>query len=151
LSIIRLRIDPTKAWANELSNAQKASARGAKVFATPWTPPASMKTNNNVVGGSLKTDQYSAYADYLNSFITYLKNGGVSLYAISVQNEPDYKVTYESCDWTPAQMLAFIKNYGARITGAKLIAGESFQYRTGLTDPTLVSKMPFKCHFVRII
>jgi glucuronoarabinoxylan endo-1,4-beta-xylanase len=74
-----------------------------------------------------------------------LKNGGVSLYAIAVQNEPDYQVTYESCSFTPTEMLNFIKNYGARITGAKLIAGESFQYRTALTNPSLVSKMSFKC------
>jgi O-glycosyl hydrolase len=55
LTIIRLRIDPNKDWAAELSNAKKATARGAKVMATAWTPPASMKTNNNVAGGELKT------------------------------------------------------------------------------------------------
>jgi glucuronoarabinoxylan endo-1,4-beta-xylanase len=60
LSIIRLRIDPNKNWASEISNAQGASKRGAQVMATPWTAPAWMKTNNNVNGGSLKTDQYQA-------------------------------------------------------------------------------------------
>ena len=107
-------------------------------MATPWTPPAYMKTNNNVVGGYLSTSQYAAYADYLQSFVNYLKSAGVSLYAISVQNEPDITVTYESCDWTPDQMLNFVKNYAQRITGTKVLAAESFQFRTGMTDPILV-------------
>src|ERR1700744_4976738 len=47
LNILRLRIDPTMAWAQEAANAKNAKALGATVFATPWTPPASMKTNNN--------------------------------------------------------------------------------------------------------
>src|SRR2546423_724895 len=47
-SILRLRIDPTQNWSAEISNTQKAKARGASVMATAWTPPASMKDNNNV-------------------------------------------------------------------------------------------------------
>nr|ABZ78968.1 xylanase [Radopholus similis] len=136
LSLLRLRIDPGKSWANELSNAQKAGARGAQVFATPWSPPASMKSNNNVVGGSLNTASYGAYAAYLKSFVDYLKAGGVSLYAISVNNEPDITVTYESCDWTAAQLVNFVKNYGSAV-GTKLIAAESFKFNKALTDPIL--------------
>lgn len=136
LSILRLRIDPNKNWNDEISNAQKASQRGAQVFATPWTPPASMKTNYNVVGGALRQDQYGAYAAYLKSFVDTLSQRGVRLYAISVQNEPDITVTYESCDWTPQQMLAFVKGYG-RSVGTKLIAPESFQFRLGMSDPIL--------------
>src|SRR5213075_342016 len=50
-NILRIRIDPGGSgnWSTELSNAQKAKARGAIVMATPWSPPASMKTNNNIV------------------------------------------------------------------------------------------------------
>ena len=54
LSVLRIRIAPDNNWNDELQNAKKAVARGAIVMATPWTPPASMKTNNNVVGGKLK-------------------------------------------------------------------------------------------------
>src|SRR5258705_2004134 len=49
LSIDRIRIAPDGNWNDELQNAKKAIARGAIVMATPWTPPAAMKTNNNVV------------------------------------------------------------------------------------------------------
>ena len=49
LSILRVRIDPNNNWSDEISNAQKAMARGAIVFGSPWSPPAYMKDNNNTV------------------------------------------------------------------------------------------------------
>ena len=76
LSILRVRIAPDRNWTTELENARKATARGAIVMATPWTPPASMKTNNNVVGGELRTSDYANYANYLNSFVSYLSSNG---------------------------------------------------------------------------
>ncbi|HWA86085.1 MAG TPA: hypothetical protein VG710_07690 [Opitutus sp.] len=54
LSIYRMRIAPDGAWADETSNAQRAAARDAAVIATPWSPPAGMKTNSNVVGGDVR-------------------------------------------------------------------------------------------------
>src|SRR5215510_7720519 len=136
LSIIRLRIAPDRNWNDELQNARKATARGAIVMATPWTPPASMKTNNNVVGGSLKTSEFANYANYLNSFVSFLASNGAPLYAISVQNEPDIMVTYESCDWTSAQLLSFAKN-NAGVISTRVIMSESFHFDKTFTDPIL--------------
>jgi glucuronoarabinoxylan endo-1,4-beta-xylanase len=56
------------------------------------------------VGGNLSTSQYGAYASYLQSYVNYMSSNGASLYAISMQNEPDANVTYESRFWTGAQM-----------------------------------------------
>jgi hypothetical protein len=134
LSINRCRIAPNdnwksgnySVWADELANAKKAIARGAIVFATPWTPPAYMKTNNNTVGGSLSTSYYSEYAQYLKAFADYFANNGVSLYAISIQNEPDLSPDYEGCTWTANQLLTFTKSYGSIITSStKLMMPES--------------------------
>jgi glucuronoarabinoxylan endo-1,4-beta-xylanase len=136
LSIIRLRIDPNRNWNDELQNAKKAVARGAIVMATPWTPPASMKTSNNVVGGSLKASEFANYANYLNSFVSFLSSNGVNLYAISVQNEPDIQVTYESCDWTSAQLLDFARN-NAGVISTRLIMSESFHFDKTFTDQIL--------------
>jgi len=136
LSIIRLRIAPDRNWNDELQNARKATARGAIVMATPWTPPASMKTNNNVVGGELKTSEFANYANYLNSFVSFLASNGAPLYAISVQNEPDITVTYESCDWTSAQLLDFAKNNAGAIS-TRVIMSESFHFDKTFTDPIL--------------
>jgi len=95
-----------------------------------------MKSNNNVVGGTLNTGSYQDYANYLESFVSYMQTGGVSLYAISMQNEPDANVSYESCSWNGAQMDAWVASSGSTLT-TKLIMPESEGFNTGLSDPAL--------------
>jgi O-glycosyl hydrolase len=133
-TIIRCRIDPNKSWTDEAANAKNAKALGATVFATPWTPPISMKTNNNVVGGELSTSSYGAYANYLNQFIDYVGTNNID--AISLQNEPDITVTYESCTWNGTQMHNFCLN-NAGVIKKPVIMAESFNYNFALTDPTM--------------
>jgi glucuronoarabinoxylan endo-1,4-beta-xylanase len=136
-TIERVRVAPdTASWANDRGNAQKAKARGAIVFATPWSPPASMKSNNNIIGGSLNTSQYGAFASYLNSFVSDLAANNASLYAISVQNEPDFLPDYESCGYTSTQMFNFIKN-NAGVINTKVIAAETVQFNKAYTDGAL--------------
>jgi glucuronoarabinoxylan endo-1,4-beta-xylanase len=137
LSLLRVRIDPTTNWSTALSDAKKAVGWGAGILATPWTPPASMKSNNNIVGGSLLAAQYASYANYLNNFAAYMATNGASLAAISVQNEPDANVTYESCVWTPAQLQAFCHTNASAITNAPVMMPESESYNTSYSDPTL--------------
>lgn len=127
LNILRIRVAEDAAWRNtELNYAKAAIQNGARILATPWSPPASMKTNNSLIGGSLKTDSSAAYANYLNAFAAYMAANGAPLYAVSVQNEPDISVNYESCDWTADQMRDFLKNYGQLITNTLVMAPESF-------------------------
>ena len=127
LNILRIRLASDNNWrALELANAQGAIQRGAIVMATPWSPPASMKSNNSIIGGTLLADSSEAYAKYLDDFAAYMESSGAPLYAVSVQNEPDISVGYESCDWTAPQMRDFIKNYGQLVTHARLMAPESF-------------------------
>ena len=141
LSILRVRIDPSSTtggsnWATELANAQAAHALGATVIATPWTPPAAWKSSNSTVEGVLNTSEYAAYANYLNAFTAYLAAGGVPLYAISMQNEPDANVTYESCVWTGATMDTWVANNAGVLT-TKLMMPESESFVTSLSDPAL--------------
>ncbi len=138
LNLMRIRVASDDAWrAVELSNAQGAIARNANVIATPWSPPASMKDNNNIIGGDLISSSYGAYASYLNDFANYMAANGAPLYAISIQNEPDISVTYESCDWTADQLHTFCVNNAGAITATKVIMPESFQYNHAMSDPTL--------------
>jgi glucuronoarabinoxylan endo-1,4-beta-xylanase len=137
LNLLRIRIDPSTNWSAALSDAQKAVARGAGVLATPWTPPASMKDSNNIVGGSLLPAQYGNYASYLNSFGVYMAANGAPLRAISIQNEPDVTVTYESCHWTAAQLQTFCHNNAGAITSAPVMMPESFYFSLPMSDPTL--------------
>ena len=138
LNILRIRITDDNTWRTlELANAKGAVLRGAKVIGTPWSPPAKWKTNNNIIGGSLIADSGAAYAKYLNDFADYMSANGAPLYAVSVQNEPDIQVNYESCDWTSTQMRSFLKNYGQLITNTKVIATESFNNNQTYTNDVL--------------
>ena len=136
LSILRVRIDPDGLWDDEIQNGKKAVARGATVFASPWSPPPSMKDNNNPIGGSLLPQNYGAYANWLNSFSTTMQNNGVSLYAISVQNEPNINVSYESCNWTATQMFNFMVN-NAGVINTRVMMPETFNYLKVFADPIL--------------
>lgn len=136
-SILRIRIPPNESeWGVNLPTAQMAYSMGAKVIASPWSPPASMKTNNDLVGGSLRPEAYANYAEHLNSFAEYMEENGVPLYGISIQNEPDIQVGYESCDWTPGETITFIRDHGESIK-TRIIAPESFQFRREMSDPIL--------------
>jgi len=138
LNILRIRITEDNTWRGyELTNSKGAIQRGARVIATPWSPPARFKTNNNLIGGSLKTDSGAAYARYLNDFADYMSANGAPLYAVSVQNEPDIQVNYESCDWTATQMKDFLKNHGHLVSSTKLIATESFNNNQNYTNEVL--------------
>ena len=61
-----------------------------KVIATPWSPPAWMKTNKSLVGGRLIDDPriYRAYASYFVKYLQAYQRAGVGIYAVAVQNEP---------------------------------------------------------------
>jgi glucuronoarabinoxylan endo-1,4-beta-xylanase len=91
---------------------------GVTFFATPWSSPASMKSNGSIVcntgsdNSSVNASAYGAYATYLESYATQFQSHyGVPLHALSVQNEPDYcPTTYDGAIWTAAQIDSFIKN-----------------------------------------
>jgi glucuronoarabinoxylan endo-1,4-beta-xylanase len=136
LSIVRVevRVEGESAWSTEKANAAGAKARGAKyAMASPWTAPASMKSNNNTVGGSLSTSAYADYAAYLKSFAKYM---GSDLDVISMQNEPNIVVTYVSCSWNPTQMFNFIKN-NAQDIGTAVLMPETSNYDKSYSDPVL--------------
>jgi glucuronoarabinoxylan endo-1,4-beta-xylanase len=103
---------------------------GGKVWAAPWSPPAVDKDNGNVNnGGHLLTSAYDSWASTLAAFPAYYKQqSGVDLYALSAQNEPDFTASYESCIYSAAQMVAFIKVLGPKLAAlnppVKLLAAE---------------------------
>jgi glucuronoarabinoxylan endo-1,4-beta-xylanase len=72
----------------------------------------------------------------LKGFADYLATNGAPLYAVSLQNEPDASVTYESCYWNATQFLNFTKNNAAAIN-TRVMMPESMNFAHGLSDPTL--------------
>ena len=137
LSILRLRVpyDPNY-FSIQVETAKLVQSMGGIVFATPWTPPPWMKTTNNIVGGRVFDTSYASFAAYLKSFADYMSNHGAPLYAISIQNEPDWYPNYESCAWNAAQMITFLKNNAASI-GVRMMAPESYNFRLAFSDSIL--------------
>lgn len=90
--------------------------------------------NGDTKAKRLRYDKYAAYAQHLNDFVSYMKNNGVNLYAISVQNEPDYGKDWTW--WTPEEMLRFMKENAGSIN-CKVMSPESFSYQKKMYDPIL--------------
>lgn len=59
-----------------------------KILGSPWTAPTWMKTNNAYKGGSLKPEYYASYAKYFVKYIQAMKAQGITIDAITIQNEP---------------------------------------------------------------
>ncbi|MBN2735697.1 MAG: hypothetical protein JXR70_01870 [Spirochaetales bacterium] len=134
MTILRIHVDENSSnWSKEINTAKRAQSLGALVFASPWNPPSGQWTTVNGVK-RINTSTFSQYANHLNSFVDYMTQNGVELYAISVQNEPDY--AHEWTEWSATEIVNFLKAYGANIK-TRVIAPESFQYRKQLSDPIL--------------
>jgi glucosylceramidase len=59
-----------------------------KILGSPWSPPAWMKTNNDVRGGELKPEYYGAFAKYFVKYIEAMRAEGIAIDAITIENEP---------------------------------------------------------------
>ncbi len=59
-----------------------------KILASPWSAPAWMKTNDKLKGGHLKPEYYQAYANYLVKYVAAMKDEGITLDTITLENEP---------------------------------------------------------------
>jgi len=87
---------------------------GGKIifFISPWSPPAWMKDNNDMLhGGKLKSEYYQPWANYYVKYIQALKKDGIPVWGLSVQNEPMARQTWESCMYTAEQEKNFIKDF----------------------------------------
>jgi glucuronoarabinoxylan endo-1,4-beta-xylanase len=76
-------------------------------------------------GKRLRHDKYADYADHLNNFVKFMKQNGVTLDSISIQNEPDY--AHQWTWWTIQECVDFLANYASRID-CKIMSPETFQY-----------------------
>lgn len=107
------------------------TAAGGKLpmFVTPWSPPAWMKTNNDMLhGGKLKPEFAQAWANMYIKFIKEYERLGMPIWGLSTQNEPMANQTWESCIFTAEDERDFIKNY----------LGPTLQ-RSGLGDKKLIA------------
>lgn len=82
------------------------------LFVSPWSPPAWMKDNNDMLhGGKLKPEFYDSWARYFGKFIEAYEQAGVPIWGLTVQNEPLATQTWESCIYTADEERDFVKNH----------------------------------------
>lgn len=81
-------------------------------YASPWSPPAFMKTNQNMLqGGKLLPEFRQAWADYYVKFIKAYEKEGIPVWGLTIQNEPMATQRWESCIYTAEEERDFLKNY----------------------------------------
>ena len=82
-----------------------------KIMGSPWSAPSWMKTNNNSIGGSLMPEYFATYANYFVKYIQAYEAEGISIDAITVQNEPHHDGNNPSMYMEPTDQALFIKNH----------------------------------------
>ena len=84
---------------------------GIKILGSPWSAPVWMKDNGSSIGGSLQTQYYSVYAQYFVRYVQQMRVKGITIDAITPQNEPLYGGNNPSMIMTAVQQADFIKNH----------------------------------------
>jgi glucosylceramidase len=95
-----------------IKQAFQAANGKMSLFVSPWSPPAWMKDNNNMLrGGKLKEEYKQSWANYFVKFIKGLEAQSIPVWGLSVQNEPMAVQRWESCIFTAEEERDFIKQY----------------------------------------
>ncbi len=95
-----------------------------QVLSSPWSAPAWMKTNADVRGGQLRKECYGVYADYFVRYVEAMRDCGIDIDAVTVQNEPLNSRNTPSMYWFAYEQADFIKNHlGPKFREAGLSTG----------------------------
>ncbi|MTI30513.1 glycoside hydrolase family 30 protein [Xanthovirga aplysinae] len=106
-------IDHDKEFRIPLIKKATAAAGGELLlYASPWSPPAFMKTNNDMLhGGKLLPEYYDTWATYFTKFIKAYEAEGMPIWGVTIQNEPMAVQRWESCIYTAEEERDFLKNH----------------------------------------
>lgn len=95
-----------------LKKAMATVGKNATFYISPWSPPAFMKDNNNMLNGGKLLPEYSqSWANYYVKYINALEKEGLPVWGLTVQNEPMAKQIWESCIFSAEDERDFLKNY----------------------------------------
>src|SRR6187200_1729101 len=106
-----------------------------KIMGSPWSPPVWMKDNGSSVGGSLQPQYYAVYAEYFVKYIQAMTAKGITLDAITPQNEPQHGGNNPSMVMSAAQQADFIKNHLGPAFQAATIATKIIIYDHNCDKP----------------
>ena len=95
-----------------IRDAAKVNGADFKLFASPWSPPAWMKTNGQMNrGGKLKKECEAVWAKYYVKYVEAYAQRGIAIWGLSVQNEPKAAQSWDSCLYTADEEKDFVKNH----------------------------------------
>jgi glucosylceramidase len=95
-----------------IKDAIQESGQELILVSSPWSPPAWMKTNNEMNhGGKLKPEYFSTWAMYYAKYIKAMEAEGIKIWGITVQNEPEATQVWDSCRYSAEEERDFVKNY----------------------------------------
>jgi len=95
-----------------IKDAEKIRGEKISLLASPWSPPAWMKTNNDMNhGGKLLPEYYQTWANYYVKYLDSYKAAGLDVFGLTVQNEPAAVQVWDSCTYTEEEERDFVKNY----------------------------------------
>lgn len=95
-----------------IKEAIKSAGGNLLLYASPWSPPAFMKDNNDMLqGGKLLPKYYDSWASYYTKFISAYEAEGMPIWGITIQNEPMAVQRWESCIYTAEEERDFLKKH----------------------------------------
>jgi glucosylceramidase len=95
-----------------IKDAMDMKGGSIKLLASPWSPPAWMKTNNEMNNGGKLLPQYrDAWATYYTKFIREYEKEGMDIWGITIQNEPAAVQVWDSCIYSGEEERDFVKNH----------------------------------------
>ncbi|MCU0564608.1 MAG: hypothetical protein MUE48_11815 [Desulfobacterales bacterium] len=95
-----------------IHDAMRLSEGGLRVFASPWSPPAWMKTNGQMNGGGkLRAEYREAWAHHYVRYIQEYARAGIPIWGLTVQNEPEAAQTWDSCLYTGDEERDFVRDH----------------------------------------
>ena len=95
-----------------IKRATEAAGGDITFYASPWSAPAFMKSNNNMLrGGKLLPEYYETWAMYFAKFIKAYEAEGIPVWGVTIQNEPMAVQRWESMIYTAEEERDFLKNH----------------------------------------
>ncbi|MCQ2250580.1 MAG: hypothetical protein MJZ66_05670 [Bacteroidales bacterium] len=157
LNILRLYIYGNKgSWGEDINVIKQAVKNNAIILACPWEAPDEMVEMVHEIVWSdgsrsqlpkdvkhLVREKWEDYANHLIEYVDFMKSKGVTVHAMSVQNEPDAEFMY----WDPKEICEFTELYGQYIvekTGVRLVTPEACGMREDYTNKIINSPKAFE-------
>ena len=95
-----------------IKEATRVAGGSLKLFASPWSPPAWMKTTERMnQGGKLKPGYREAWANYYCRYIREYEREGIPIWGLTVQNEPEAVQSWDSCIYSGEDERDFVRDY----------------------------------------